>query len=175
MDEFEGAGQQQKIKVIEKLLRYKGLYIHHIDKKTKKIILSDSKEFQYPHEHHTSKKLAAADYNVLFTPKGYFKRQEKKHDIFLIKWHLMLAADLKCIYTTNPDTIDKRIKEGSDQAERIVLDIHSNIEKMRLIDGLRLGCQRNELLTQILLFYKSQFLVLNREQIIGKNIFKVLK
>ena len=160
---------------VEKLIQFPGLNIHHIDKETKKTVLSVSNKFEYEHEHHTAKKLTSHNYHILFTPKGYFKRSEKKHDIFLIKQHLILEADLKCIFSKNPDTIDNRIKEGSEQASRIVLDIHSDIEKMTLIDGLRLGCQRNDFLKQILLFYRSRFFILQKDQILGKNIFNILK
>lgn len=165
----------QSVFDIRKLLHFPGLIIHHTDKDTKKSVLASCKVLEYGHEQHTSKKLNTQDYHVLFTPKGYFKRSEKKHDVFLIKRHLILEADLKCIYSKNPDTISNRIKEGSDQASRVVLDIHSDIEKIALIDGIRSGCIRNDFLQQILLFYRSKFFMLNKDQILGRNILNIIK
>lgn len=89
--------------------------------------------------------------------------------------HIFLEADLKCITTSNPDTIGKRIKEGSEQATRIVLDITSAIRKKELIIGLKTGCGRNDLLKEILLFYNSSFYCLPKTLILSKNIFSVIK
>jgi hypothetical protein len=61
---------------------------HYQNKRSKCVVLADSNEFEYPHEHHTYKKLAAADYNVILVPKGFFKRNEKKFDVFLCRGHI---------------------------------------------------------------------------------------
>lgn len=60
-------------------------------------------------------------------PKSFFLNLGKRFDVFLCKENVMLQADLKSLTTKNPDTIAKRIKEGSDQANSIVLDINSDI------------------------------------------------
>jgi hypothetical protein len=138
-------------------------------------VLADCNDFEYPHEHHTCKKLAAADYNVILVPKGFFKRNEKKFDVFLCRGHVFLESDLKCITTTNVDTIGKRIKEGSEQSLRLVLDITSSIKKTELIDGLKTGCERNKVLIEVMLFYNSCFYRLKKDLILSKNIYKVLK
>ena len=166
-----------KIELINRIFSLDGLIIHHKDKKTKRIIASDCSGFEYAHEFHTSKKLTAVHYNVLFVPKGYFKRSDKKFDVFLLflsKDHLFFESELKCLHTKKPDTMGNRIKEGSSQTSKLILDIHAEINKMDLIDGLRLGCQRNELIKQIMLFYKSQFYLLDKNKILSKNIYRTL-
>src|SRR5437764_13566983 len=100
---------------------------HYQDKKTRCAVIAACNEFEYPHEQHTCKKLAAAGYNVILVPKGFFKRNEKKFDVLLCRGHIFLESDLKCITTTNVYTIGKRIKEGSEQSPRIVLDVTSTI------------------------------------------------
>jgi hypothetical protein len=164
-----------KIEVIQKLFVLDGLYTHHTDKITKRVILANCQQFEYPHELHTSQKLTGVDYDVIFIPKGYFKRSEKKFDVFLSRGHIFLESDLKCITSTNPDTIGNRIKEGSEQSARVVLDITSQIQKRRLIEGLKTGCERNRELKEILLFYNSSFYRLPVTQIISRRIFDIIK
>lgn len=125
--------------------------IHYQDKRTQCVVLTAGGEFEYPHEQHTCKKLTAAEYNVIVVPKGYFKRNEKKFDVFLCRGHIFLDSDLKCITTSNVDTIGKRIKEGSEQSSRLVLDIISPVKKAELIDGLKTGCERNKTLIEIII------------------------
>jgi hypothetical protein len=86
-----------------------------------------------------------------------------------------LEADLKCIASINPDTIGKRIKEGSEQAKTIVLDIHSSMTKRDIIVGLKTGCTKNDFIKEILLFYNSQFYRLQKNQIMGRTIFDIMK
>jgi len=164
-----------KIEKIASLITYQGLITHHLDKTTKRKVLSAAYEFEYPHELHTSLKLTGCNYDVLFVPNGYFKRHEKKFDVFLLRDHILLETDLKCVHSCNPDTIGKRIREGSEQASRVVLDVHADIKKSVLIDGLKLGCQRNNALTELLLFYKTQFYRLAKSLIVSKNIYHAIK
>ena len=160
---------------INQLLLLDGLFNHHTDKATKRVVLANYSQLEYPHEHHTSKKLTSVNYDVIFVPNGYFKRGEKKFDVFLTRDHIFLEADLKSITSKNSDTIGNRIKEGSLQAARIVLDITSPIQKRQLIDGLKLGCQRNDMIKEILLFYNSKFYRLPVIEILSKRIFDIIK
>lgn len=164
-----------KLEAIKRLLLLDGLLNHYTDKTTKRNVLANCRHFEYPHEFHTSQKLTGADYDVIFIPRGYFKSHEKKFDVFLCRDHIFLESDLKCITSTNPDTIGKRIKEGSEQAARVVLDITSQIQKKRLIDGLKIGCERNRELKEILLFYNSAFYRLPITQIVSRRIFEIIK
>ena len=173
IEAIKSGSKEEKIEKIKELLEYEPLINHHCEKEFR--ILAECDQLEYPHELHTCKKLLKEGYHVIFVPKGYFKRDEKKFDIFLFKRHLLFEADLKCITSNNPDTIAKRIKDGSQQAHRLVLDIHSIINKNTLIDGLQSGCKRNNDLFEIMLFYNSAFYRLPKAQILGKNIFKVIK
>jgi len=164
-----------KTEAIKRLLLLEGLLTHYTDKITKRNVLASCLHFDYPHELHTSQKLTGVDYDVIFVPKGYFQRSEKKFDVFLSRNHVFLESDLKCITSTNPDTIGNRIKEGIEQASRIVLDVTSQIQKKRLIDGLKIGCERNRELKEILLFYNSAFYKLPVTQIVSRRIFEIIK
>jgi|GEM_PF-1455713 len=182
LDDFKALIEKIKqgnksIRIIEirKLLCFRGLINHYKDKNTGRCLLAACKEFAYPHEFHTAKKLTGVNYDVVLVPDGYFKRHEKKFDVFLTRDHIFLESDLKCITTKNPDTIGKRIKEGSEQSSRIVLDITSNISKKELIVGLKTGCERNAAVKEILLFYKTGFYCLAKTQVLSKKIFNVLK
>ena len=119
--------------------------------------------------------LKASNYDVLLLPKGYFKPYEKKFDVFLLRDNILLECDLKTITSHNPDTIGNRIKEGSDQAPRIVLDITSKISKNDLIVALKTGSVKNEALAEVMLFYNSNFYRLKKDLILSKKIFDTLK
>jgi hypothetical protein len=93
----------------------------------------------------------------------------------MIRDTIILKADLKYITSKNPDTIAKRIRGGSEQAPRIVVDISSNINEKELIDGLRSSVERNSLIREILLIYKGKFYRLPKTLILSKAIFKILK
>jgi len=173
IESIKEASKEDKIERIQDLLEYEALYNHHSTKEHK--VLAECNELEYAHEFHTCKKLLKEGYHVVFVPKGYFNRFQKRFDIFLFKGHLLFEADLKCLNTVNPDTIAARIKEGSEQANRLVLDIHSNINKKTLIDGLRSGCERNDGLIEIMIFYNGAFYRLPKTQVIGKNIFAIIK
>jgi len=164
-----------KLEATKQLLLLDGLLNHYTDKITKRNVLANCRHFEYPHEFHTSQKLTGVDYDVIFVPRGYFNKSEKKFDVFLSRGHIFLEFDLKCISSTNPDTIGNRIKEGSEQAARIVLDVTSQIQKKRLIDGLKIGCERNRELKEILLFYNSAFYRLPVTQIVSRRIFEIIK
>jgi hypothetical protein len=172
---IKSADKTSKLEAIRRLFALDGLLSHHIDKITKRVIFANCLHFEYPHEFHTSQKLTGVDYDVIFVPKGYFKRNEKKFDIFLSRGHIFLESDLKCITSTNPDTIGNRIKEGSEQSARVVLDVTSRIAKKKLIEGLKTGCERNNELKEILLFYNSAFYRLAVTQITSRRIFELIK
>src|ERR1700754_4625211 len=133
---FEATDRKSKKNRIQQLLNSHKWFEHYYDKKTGRKVLSESGIIEYVHELETAIKLTKANYDVIFTPKGFFNRTEKKFDIFILRDHILLKADLKEIFSINPLTIAKRIKEGCDQAPRVVLDIKSDIHKLDLIDGL---------------------------------------
>jgi hypothetical protein len=175
VQKIKAGNKEVKIEEIRKLLSFPGLITHHKSKITGRIILSDCHSFEYPHEHHTSKKLTEVNYDVIFVPKGYFKRSEKKFDVFLSRGHVLLETELKCITSNNPDTIAKKIVYGSQQSLRLVIDIHSQIQKRSLIEGLRTGCVKNSIVREILVFYNSRFFCLPKPVILSKKIFDILK
>ncbi len=115
------------------------------------------------------------DYDVVFAPAGIFPRGGKRFDIYLLKDIIILEADLKCISSKNPLTIAYRIKEGSEQASRVVLDVKSIIQAKDLIDGLRSGTGKNSLIKEVLLFYRNKFYILPVNLIWSKRIFDILK
>ena len=104
-----------------------------------------------------------------------FKRDQKRFDVYLLRDTIILEADLKCIFSTNPDTIGNRIVNGSDQASRVVLDIRSGVQFRDLIDGLRSGTARNNLIKEILLFYRNRLYILPKNLILSNKIFDILK
>jgi hypothetical protein len=170
---FEAAGSAQRKKKIEKLLA-NDWFEHYRDSNGRRV-LSETEFIEHKHELETAICLCQANYDVIFAPKGMFSREEKKFDIFLIRDTVIVKADLKNITSKNPDTIAKRIKGGSDQANRVVIHISSDIENKVLIDGLRSGVERNSLIKEILLFYKKNFYRLPKNKILSKEIFKLLK
>jgi hypothetical protein len=175
VENIKHGNKHSKEKDIKKLLSMEGLLNHHTDKETRRIVMASCEKFEFDHEHHTAKKLASVNYDVVLVPKGYFRRDNKKFDVFLCRGHIFLESDLKCINTSNPDTVADRIIEGSEQSSRIVMDVVSKISKNNLIDGLRSGSVRNDELLEIMLFYGSGFYCLPKTQILSKNIFKVIK
>ena len=151
-------------------------YRHHVDKKTGKGVYSEtSASIAYKHELHTAICLTRAGFDVLFAPPGMFDTHARKFDVFLIWDAVMLKADLKFITSTNPDTIAGRIKYGSTQASRVVLQIACNIRPKVLIDALRSGCFKNETIVDILLIYKNCCYILPKNLILSKRISTVLK
>jgi len=126
-------------------------------------------ELDYEHEKSTAVFLAQMGYDVVFAPKGMFKREDKKFDVFLIRDANIIQADLKCVGSKNPDTIAIRIKGGSEQAPRIVVNIVSNVKRKDLLNGLRSGVIRNKLIKEILLIYKRKLYHLPKDTILHKR------
>ncbi len=115
------------------------------------------------------------NYDVVFVPIGLFKREQKKFDIYLLRDPVILEADMKSVISTNPDTIGNRIIDGSNQASRVVLDVQSAIPAMDLIDGLRSGTGKNDLIKEVLMFYRNKFYILPINLIWSKRIFEIIK
>ena len=172
---FEAVGNKLKKNKIDNLLGSKEWYEHYLDKSRGTRVLSESNFIEHQHELKTAISLANKGYDILFAPKGMFERTQKKFDIFIIKNHILLKADLKSISSKNPDTIANRIKGGSEQASRVVIEITSNIEKKELISGLRSGIFKNIQLKEIFLFYNGYFYILPKELIDSKRIYTTLK
>lgn len=183
MDEFKShvsnvrnaKNKQEKIEFVSRLLLTKGLIKHYESKSTNCVVLASCEKFEYHHEFQTCVKLADEQYNVILVPKGYFSYNGKKFDVFLCRNHIMVESELKHINTRRADTIAVRIKAGSDQSSKLVLDIASNIGKLTLIDGLRSGCERNNLINEIMLFYNGRFYRLLKSEILSKNIYQLIK
>ena len=172
---LETIGRKARQAAIDKLLTTIQWHRHYSSRTTGNKVLAESGYVEHDHEMKTACSLADKGYDILFAPQALFKRNEKRFDIFLIKNHVILKADLKCITSKNPDTIAKRILQGSEQASRIVVEIASDIGKKQLIDGLRSGVQNNKLIKEILLFYNRHFYQLPKDLIISKRIFELLK
>lgn len=171
----EIADQKIKRAEIKRLLSAKDLVEITYCRRTGRRVLCESDYIEHAHEKKTVNLLAEFDYDVIFAPKAMFKRDEKRFDVFLIRDTVILKADLKAITSKNADTIAKRIVGGSDQASRVVIDICSDIDKNTLIDGLRSGVERNNLIVEILLIYKNRFYRLPKSLILSKRIYEVLK
>lgn len=160
---------------IEDLLNSSIWFILYRDKKTHRKVYAEKEIILHSHEMETAKALCAVDFDILFTPDCLFAKTEKRFDVFLIRDHVILKAELKNISSQKPNTITKRITEGAEQSSRLVLNILSNIERKTLIDGLQSGTYKNEKVKEILLFYNSRFYRLRRGQIISRRIFNIIK
>jgi len=171
----EASDPKLRRELIIKILSFDGWCMHYRDKNTERCVLSENETLQYTHEKRTAICLAQMNYDVVFAPTGLFKRNDKKFDVYLLRDTIILEADLKCISTTLPDTVAKRIIGGSNQAARVVLDVRSAITASALIDGLRSGTGKNDLIKEILLFYRSRFYRLPKKLIWSKRVFEILK
>jgi hypothetical protein len=171
---FERINAVERKKKIDKLLTSFSWHEHYKDKITGRRVLSEAKLIEYPHELTTAKFLTQSNFDVIFAPKAMFKPVERKFDVFLIRDTIILKADLKFISSKNTDTIAKRIKYGSDQASRVVIHINSDINKKELINALRSGVERNNLIKEVLLFYRGKFYRLRKLQILSKAILKLI-
>lgn len=150
--------------------------MHYTCGSPKRVVVGEFEVFEHAHERQAACKLADQGYDLVFVPNSYFDRDEKKFDVFFCRDHIFLPADFKSLTTKNPDTIGKRIKSGENQASCIILDILSDISVKDLINGLKLGSERNVTLIQIILFYRSRCYLLKKDQILSKNgLRKVLK
>ena len=167
-------GKIKKIQ-IKKILNAADWYEHYRDKETGRRVLSESEFIEHEHEKLTAIRLAQMNYDVVFAPKGIFKRSQKKFDVYLFRDTVILEADLKYIVSKNPDTISRRIKDGCDQASRIVIDINSVVDKKDLIQGLKSGVYKNNLVKEILLFYKNKFYRLPKSLIESKRLYEIIK
>lgn len=172
---FDEVSAKQKQTAIKKLLASFEWNLLYQDKTSKCSVYAECTEIEHKHELKTAKALTQKGYDVLFAPKAMFLRGEKKFDIFLIRGHVIMKADLKSISTKTPDLIANRIKSGADQASRLVIDIVSDISRKDLIDGLKSGIERSRLLIEILLFYNSRFYRLGRNEILSKRIYGLIK
>lgn len=171
---FNTTDKKIKAAQIEKILGAQDWIEHYKDKKTNRRVLSETEFIEHKHKLTTAALLAKMNYDVAFAPKAMFERTEKKFDVFLFRDTIIFKADLKSVSSKNADTIANRIKGGSEQATRVVIDITSDIEKKDLIDGLRSGVERNHLIREVLLFYNSRFYRLPKYLILSKNIYQVL-
>jgi hypothetical protein len=172
---FETSIARKRQTAIKELLARKEWAIIYQDKKTRRKIYSENEVGIKMHEIETAKALCSVNFDVLFTPDHMFAKKEKRFDIILIRDHIILKAELKSIASKNPDTIAKRIIEGSEQSTRLVLDILSNVEKKILVDALQSGIYRNRKVVEVLLFYKSSFYRLPRNLIKSRRIFNIIK
>lgn len=172
---FEKISTAQRKSYINKILGSYEWVEHYNDKTYGRRVLSESTIIEYKHELLTAICLAKVNYDVIFAPDCMFERGQKRFDIFLIRDTIILKADLKSISSKNPDTIAKRIKEGTEQASRIVLHVNSDIEKKNLINGLKSGVERNVQIKEILLFYKHRFYRLPKNLILSNRLLKIIQ
>lgn len=172
---YETVNSKAKRVLIKKMFESGDWVEHYLDKETGRRVLSESSIIEHPHEKQTAIRLARMDFDVLFAPKGVFPRGNKKFDVYLLRDTVILEADLKCIFSKNPYTMAGRIREGSEQASRIVLDVVSEMDKKNLILGLRSGIYKNGLVREILLFYKNKYYRLPKTLIESKQIFEIIK
>ncbi len=172
---FEAISVKQKQVAIKRLLSSFEWVLLYQDKTSGCSVYAERAELEHKHELKTAKALAQKGYDVLFSPKAIFHRTEKKFDVFLIRGHIILKADLKSISSKAADPIANRIINGAEQASRVVIDIVSDIRKRDLVDGLRSGVEKSNSLIEILLFYNSRFYRLNRNEILSKKIYDIVK
>ncbi len=172
---YRSINAKNKKKEVARILGLADWFEHYKDKTTGRRVLSESNRIEHEHERNTAISLAQMNYDVVFAPAGLFKRDQKRFDVYLLRDTIILEADLKCIFSMNPDTIAQRIVGGSDQASRLVLDIRSNISIKDLIDGLRSGTARNDLVKGIMLYYKKRLYILPKSLVWSKSIFNILK
>lgn len=172
---FEAVGIKQKQAAVKKLLSSSEWVLLYQDRISKRSVYAERAELEHKHELKTAKALVQKGYDVLFAPKAMFLRDEKKFDVFLIRDHVILKADLKSIASKRPDGIARHIKNGAEQASRVVIDIVSDIPRKDLIDGLRGGVKKSKLLSEILLFYNGRFYRIKRDEIQSKKIHNLLK
>lgn len=172
---FEIPGKGNQKSQIQKLLNCKDWCELYVDKVTKRRVLSESRTIEYPHELETAIKVTQVNYDVLFAPKCLFKPYEKKFDILLLRDSIMLRAEMKMYFGGTPTTLAKRIVEGSRQASRVIIDIRSSIPPNFVVEGLRSSCYKNDLLREILLFYRGKFYLLPKSLINNKRIYYLIK
>ena len=126
---YEAVDSKIKRALVQKMFESGDWVEHYFDKRTGRRVLSESNIIEHSHEKQTAIRLARMDFDVLFAPKGVFQRGSKKFDVYLLRDTIILEADLKCIFSKSPYTLAGRIREGSEQASRIVLDVVSEMDK----------------------------------------------
>jgi len=104
-----------------------------------------------------------------------FQRGAKKFDIYILRDSIILEADLKCISSRSPLTIAYRVREGSEQASRVVVPITSDLDSKIQIQGLRSASFNNSLLKEILLIYKRKVYRLPKTLVMSDRIFDIIK
>jgi hypothetical protein len=160
---------------VQKILSLPHWHEHYKDKQTGRRVLSELNRIEHEHERRTAICLAQMNYDIVFAPGGMFQRGAKKFDIYLLRDSIILEADLKCISSQSPLTIAYRIREGSEQASRVVLHITSDLDSKILIQALRNASYRNRLLKEVLLIYKRKFYRLPKTLIMSNRIFDIIK
>ena len=172
---YEAVNRKVKRALIQKMFESGEWVEHYLDKETGRRVLSESNIIEHAHEKQTAIRLARMNFDVLFAPKGVFVRGSRRFDVYLLRDTIILEADLKCIFSKSPYTMAGRIREGSEQASRIVLDVVSEMDKKSIIQGLRGGVYKNGLVKEVFLFYKNKYYHLPKELIESKRIFEIIK
>lgn len=80
---FGKVSQGYKRAQIRKMLNGYEWVEHYCDKDTGRRVLAEC-ALDYEHEKSTAVYLAQMNYDVVFAPKGMFKRGDKKFDVFLV-------------------------------------------------------------------------------------------
>jgi hypothetical protein len=163
-------------KLIHELLMDKDLISIYINKDFATQIFKHIPTKILDHEFAAAIKLTEVQYDVIFAPKGMFKRGQKRFDIFVIqKDGVLINADLKTNFEPSKNAIYNLIKSGGKQADHIVLDIRSSIPVDGLVSGLKEGLRDEKRVKSVMLFYKKHFFNLDRNTILSKRIYKLLK
>jgi hypothetical protein len=173
---FESANKVKKREYVRKLKNDKDLKSIYINPDTSQQVYKHIYTSVLEHEMNTAVKLTLYGYDVVFAPKGMFKRNEKRFDIFLIKNNeVVIKADLKSNFEGTVNSISNSIVAGNEQAENIVIDFLSNIHYKNLIDGLRMGLKASSKIKNLIIFYKKEYYAFDRSIIFSKQIYRLLK
>lgn len=163
-------------KLIQELLTDKDLFSVYINAENGNQIFKHEYTLILDHELSTAEKLTGVGFDIIFAPKGMFKRGQKRFDIYAIRKNgILFKADLKANFEPTKNSIFNAIKSGGKQADHIVLEIKSAIQIEDLISGLEEGCRDEKNVKTIMLFYKKRFFNLDRNTILSKRIYKLLK
>jgi hypothetical protein len=160
---------------VHKILSLPHWHEHYKDKKTGRRVVSELSRIEHEHERQTAICLAQMNYDIVFAPSAMFQRGAKKFDIYILRDSIILEADLKCISSRSPLTIAYRVREGSEQASRVVVPITSDLDSKIQIQGLRSASFNNSLLKEILLIYKRKVYRLPKTLVMSDRIFDIIK
>ena len=119
---YNAINGKSRQRAIQKILNLWDWHEHYKDRNTGRRVLSELPKLRYANELRSARMLAQMDYDVVFAPAAMFKRESKKFDIYLLRDTIMLEADLKFLSSESPLTIANRIRDGAEQAPRVVLD-----------------------------------------------------